>query len=125
MGLAVATRLNRMPIFLALGVTWIGSRGQRRTEFRDTFFAVGIGILVFALQWLLFLRLAHDPLSPSEWKSDFGVGSPLTGSLAYVIPKRLGFYVVGQDHLALVLVAAISAGWFSARRAVSDPQAGD
>ncbi|HEV3027469.1 MAG TPA: hypothetical protein VG457_07835, partial [Planctomycetota bacterium] len=72
LGMAVASRLNCMPVFAALGVSWLTGRGDRRTEFRDVVIAVGTGLMIFGLQWVLFLLLAHDPMAPSLWRGDFG-----------------------------------------------------
>jgi len=125
LGLAAATRLNCLPAFLAIGVTWITGRGVRKTEFRDAAIAAGTGLAAFAAQWTLFVLLARDPLAPSEWMGDFGVASP-PEPLGYMIPKRLGYYIIAQDHLALVLSVGITVAWTCwARRRVADPRAGD
>jgi hypothetical protein len=88
--------------------------------------SVGTGLLVFGLQWALFLTLAHDPMTPSVWRGDFGMGAALSEPFAYILPKRLGFFLIGQDHLALVVAAGITAAWCCwARRRVEDSRAGD
>lgn len=124
-GLAAACRLNCLPAFVALTITWITGRGDRRTEFRDTAIAIGTGLLAFAGQWGLFVLLAHDPLAPSEWLGDFGIDSE-SEPIGYLVPRRLGYYVIAQDHLALVLAAGITVAWACwARRRAGDPRAGD
>jgi hypothetical protein len=126
LGVAVATRINCAPVFVALGVTWACGRGDRRRELRDSLLTAGIGLLAFIVQWSLFLRFAHDSLSPSKWRNDFGGGNLLSVPLGYIVPKTLGAFAVGQDHLALVVVVGITAAWWCwARRRVTDSRAGD
>jgi hypothetical protein len=126
LGSAAAARLNCLPAFVALGATLItGGRGNRRAEFRDTLFAGVAGALAFMVQWGLLVRFSQDGLAPSEVRKDFGLGGLLSAPLAYVIPERLGFFSVGQDHLALFAAVGVTAGWIWARRRAAEPAAGD
>ncbi len=125
LGTAMATRLNFLVVLPVPLIAALLRRERRRAELLDAALATACAALTFAAEWQLLSALTSTPLTATQHQSH-EVAGMLDLHLAYLIPKALASWSVGESLMPLFVPVLVTAGWLWARgrtRAPGGPDA--
>jgi hypothetical protein len=120
LGLAAAARLNCVLGAIALPLAALLFGSPRWGEVRDGLFSMVTALACLGIQ-VAFLYWVSVPLQSEAVTASleaYGLGHVFRGPLAYFIPERLNYWIVGEDFLPFSVAVLITAGWLWARRQV-------
>jgi len=120
LGLAASARLNCVLAAIALPLAGLLFGRRRAREVKDGLFAMvtALALLGAQLGLLYWISVPLHSQALSASLEAYGLEHIFRGPLAYFIPERLNYWVVGEDLLPFALAVLITVGWLWARRQV-------